>query len=815
PIMIDSSKWSVLEAGLKCVQGKGIVNSISLKEGEAAFLDHARKVQRYGAGVVVMAFDEQGQADTTERKVEICHRAYKLLTEQLGFDPHDIIFDPNVLAIATGIKEHDRYALNFIEAAKQIKQRCPGAMISGGISNLSFSFRGNDPVREAMNSAFLFHAIKDGLTMGIVNAGQLAVYEDINPVLREHVEDVLFCRRDDATERLVTLADSFKGEGVKREADLGWRTGTVEARIAHALVHGLTEFIEADVAEALKTYPRPLTIIEGPMMDGMKVVGDLFGAGKMFLPQVVKSARVMKQGVAQLLPLMEAERAAGGASTQGKIVLATVKGDVHDIGKNIVAVVLRCNNYEVIDLGVMVSTDKILETAVKEGVHLVGLSGLITPSLDEMAHVAAEMERRELDFPLLIGGATTSREHTAVKIAPAYSRPTVHVLDASRVVGVVSDLLDPVRKLELDRKNREDQERLRLLHARKRKKPSHSYAQARERKPVIEWKQADIAQPPFVGLRELREFPLSELVPYIDWTFFFHAWELRGTYPELLDHPSRGKAARDLFAEAKQVLQQIIDGQLLHANGVYGYWPANSVADDIVLYRDETRTQELTRFNMLRQQIVRDDGGSNPSLADFVAPKDSGVRDYIGAFAVTAGLGAEALVRQYEAKHDDYNAIIVKALADRLAEAFAEALHKRVRDELGFGKQEQLSLQEVLHEKFRGIRPAFGYPACPDHSEKSKLFELLQAPKLGIELTEHFAMLPAASVSGIYLSHPSARYFAVGSIQRDQVEVYAAAKGVPVAEAERWLAPNLGYEPSAAEAARGAAAVQPGTATVV
>jgi 5-methyltetrahydrofolate--homocysteine methyltransferase len=796
PIMIDSSKWTVLEAGLKCVQGKSIVNSISLKEGEAAFLEQARKVQRYGAAVVVMAFDETGQADTADRKVEICVRAYKLLREKLDFNPYDIIFDPNVLAIATGIKEHDRYALDFIEATTRIKQLCPGVMISGGISNLSFSFRGNDVVREAMNSAFLFHAIKAGLTMGIVNAGQLAVYEDINPELKEHVEDVLFCRREDATERLVALADKFKGSGTKREVDLSWREGTVEERISHALVHGNADFIADDVMEALPKYPRPLAIIEGPMMDGMKIVGDLFGAGKMFLPQVVKSARVMKQGVAQLLPLMEAEAAKSGARTRGKIVIATVKGDVHDIGKNIVAVVLRCNNYEVVDLGVMVPADKILDTAIKEGANIIGLSGLITPSLDEMVHVASEMERREFDVPLLIGGATTSREHTAVKIAPAYGRPTVHVLDASRVVNVASNLLDPAKRIELDRENRREQERLRQLHARKRQKPSYTFAQAQARKQKIDWRAEDIAKPPFLGLKKLERYPLAELVSYIDWTFFFHAWELRGTFPALLDHPQRGKAARDLFAEAKAVLAKIVDGNLLTANGVYGYWPASGEGEDIVLYTDESRRSQKLQFHMLRQQTKREDDGPSACLADFVAPRASGLNDYVGAFAVTAGLGCDALVRSYEAKNDDYTAIMVKALADRLAEAFAELLHKRVRDELGFGRTENLSLEEMLHEKFRGIRPAFGYPACPDHTEKRTLFDLLEAPSVGIELTEHFAMLPAASVSGIYLSHPESRYFMVGSVLRDQVEAYAAAKGASVAEVERWIAPNLGYEPA-------------------
>jgi 5-methyltetrahydrofolate--homocysteine methyltransferase len=796
PIMIDSSKWTVIEAGLKCVQGKSIVNSISLKEGEAAFLEHARKVQRYGAGVVVMAFDEQGQADTAERKIAICERAYKLLIERLDFNPYDIIFDPNVLAIATGMKEHDRYALDFIQASRAIRERCPGAMISGGISNLSFSFRGNDVVREAMNAAFLYEAIKAGLTMGIVNAAQLAVYEDIDPVLREHVEDVLFCRRDDATERLINLAEKFKGPAARKEGDLTWRTGTVEERISHAMVHGQADFIVADVAEALEKYKRPLTVIEGPMMDGMRVVGDLFGAGKMFLPQVVKSARVMKQGVAYLQPMMEAEQQASGKRSQGKIVMATVKGDVHDIGKNIVAVVLRCNNYEIVDLGVMVPAAKILDTAVAEGADMVGLSGLITPSLDEMVYVASEMERREMNLPLLIGGATTSREHTSVKIAPAYSQPTVHVLDASRVVGVASDLLDPVRRIALDKSNRVEQEKLRILHARKRQKPSHPFSEAQRRRTPIEWRASDIAKPEFLGTRQLRAFPLEELVPYVDWTFFFHAWELRGVYPALLEHPTRGQAARELFGEAQKLLQKIVDERLLTANGVYGFWPAQASAEDIVLYQDESRSRELLRFNMLRQQTIRDDGGPCYSLADFVAPRESGLPDYIGAFAVTAGLGCEDLVKKYEQANDDYTAIMVKALADRLAEAFAEVLHLRVRRELGFGREEKLTLEDLLHERFRGIRPAFGYPACPDHSEKRKLFDLLAAPEIGIELTEHFAMWPPAAVSGIYLSHPAARYFAVGSVMRDQVEAYAKAKQQRIVEVERWLAPNLGYEPA-------------------
>jgi 5-methyltetrahydrofolate--homocysteine methyltransferase len=767
-----------------------------MKEGEQAFLEQARRVQRYGAAVVVMAFDEQGQADTVARKVEICSRAYRLLTEKLAFNPRDIIFDPNVLAIATGIKEHDEYAINYIEATRLIKQACPGAKISGGISNLSFSFRGNDLVREAMNAAFLYHAIKAGLDMGIVNAGQLVVYEEIEPELLQHIEDVLFNRRPDATERLVELADRVKGSGKKRELDLSWREAPVQKRIEHAMVHGIADFIVADVTEALEQMKRPLSVIEGPMMDGMKVVGDLFGAGKMFLPQVVKSARVMKQGVAYLQPFMEKEKAAGGASTQGKIVIATVKGDVHDIGKNIVAVVLRCNNYEVIDLGVMVPTDKILRTAIDERCDLIGLSGLITPSLDEMVHVAKEMERRELDLPLLIGGATTSRAHTAVKIAPCYQRPTLHVLDASRVVGVVSDLMDPQRKRELDRQNREEQARQRVLHGRKRAAPSYTYDEARARRLVIELDRDKLAVPAFTGRRVLEAYSLAEIAEYIDWTFFFHAWELRGKYPDLLQHETRGQAARELFADARKLLARIIDERLLQANAVYGFWPAVADGDTVVLYEDPERKRELTRFPMLRQQQKFGDGPSL-SLADFVAPREAGVCDYVGAFAVTAGIGTEALAKRFEAANDDYSAIIVKALADRLAEAFAELLHKRARDDWGYGRAEQLGNEDLIAERYRGIRPAFGYPACPDHTEKTALFSLLAAPEVGIELTEGFAMTPAASVSGLYFAHPQSRYFNIGQIQRDQIEAYAKAKQMSVDEVERWLGPSLGYDPAA------------------
>jgi 5-methyltetrahydrofolate--homocysteine methyltransferase len=797
PVMIDSSKWSVIEAGLKCVQGKPVVNSISLKEGEADFLAKARTLRRYGAGVVVMAFDEKGQADTTERKVEICRRAYRLLLEQAGFEPTDIVFDPNVLAIATGIEEHNRYALNFIEATARIKESCPGVHVSGGISNLSFAFRGNERVREALHAAFLYHAIHAGLDMGIVNAGQLAVYEDVPKDLLERVEDLIFDRRPDATERMVEFAERVKGKGQKREIDLGWREAPVQQRLVHALVHGIVDFIEADTEEARRSYARPLEVIEGPLMDGMKVVGDLFGSGRMFLPQVVKSARAMKKAVAWLEPFMEAEKAtaASRSRSNGKVVLATVKGDVHDIGKNIVGVVLGCNSYEVLDLGVMVPCDKILDTALAEKADMVGLSGLITPSLDEMVFVAREMERRGLQLPLLIGGATTSRQHTAVKIAPEYSGPTVHVLDASRAVGVVSSLLDPPRRKELERENRELQERLRGVYGGGGEKPLLPLATARERRTPIVWRPEDVARPAFLGRRTLDDVPLDELARYIDWTFFFAAWELKGRYPKILEHPRYGEAARELHANALELLREITARGWLHARGVYGFWPAASQGDDLVLYTNEDRSRELLRFNMLRQQ--RDDGGTGPcrSLADFVAPRQSGLADYVGAFAVTAGLGADELVERFQREHDDYDAILVKALADRLAEAFAEWLHQRVRREWGYGRDERLTNEELIEEKYRGIRPAFGYPACPDHTEKRKLFDLLGAEACGIRLTESFAMWPGASVSGIYLAHPEARYFTVGRIGPDQVADYAARKGMPQAEVERWLAPNLGYEP--------------------
>jgi 5-methyltetrahydrofolate--homocysteine methyltransferase len=783
PIMIDSSRWSVLEAGLKCVQGKGVVNSLSLKEGEEAFLEQARVVRRYGAGVVVMAFDEEGQAETAERKVAICERAYRLLVEQAGFAPEDLIFDPNVLAVATGIEEHRGFARAFIDALPLIKERCPGARTSGGISNLSFAFRGNDAVREAMHSAFLYHAIRSGLDMGIVNAGQLVVYEDIEPELLERVEDVIFDRSPDATERLVEYAGRVRGEATRREVDLSWREAPVEKRLEHALVHGIVDFIEEDTEEARQRADRPLDVIEGPLMAGMQVVGDLFGAGKMFLPQVVKSARAMKRAVAYLEPYMEAEQAAGGGPprARGKAVLATVKGDVHDIGKNIVGVVLGCNDYDVVDLGVMVPAERILDTAVEEGADVVGLSGLITPSLDQMVDVAKEMERRGMNLPLLIGGATTSRQHTAVRIAPAYSQPVVYVLDASRVVRVVSDLLDPERRVRLDVENRADQERLRDLHAEKERKPLLPLARARENRHQVAFD--DLHVPEFTGSR-IVEPELATLREYVDWQFFFHAWELKGKFPAILEQP----AARELYDDAQRLLDRIVDERLLTARGVYGFWPAASEGDDVVL-------EAGARFSFLRQQTDYGDSRPNRSLADYLAPES----DHLGAFAVTAGIGADELAAAYAAEYDDYHAIMVKALADRLAEAFAEYLHEVAR-RAWYEAGPKVPNEELIAERFRGIRPAFGYPACPDHSEKSKLFALLGAEEAGIALTESYAMTPAASVSGIYLAHPEARYFSVGRIGRDQVEDYATRKRVSPDEVEGWLRPNLGYEPVEDEA---------------
>src|SRR2546425_9401792 len=779
PIMVDSSKWSVLEAGLKCLQGKGVCNSISLKEGEDAFLDKARVVREYGAAVVVMAFDEKGQADTLERKVGICERAYKLLIEKAGFHPADIIFDPNILAIATGIEEHAGYAKAFIAATTEIKRRCPGVHISGGVSNLSFSFRGNDRVREAMHSAFLYHAIRAGLDMGIVNAGQLAVYEDIPKDLLELVEDVIFDRRPDATERLVEFAKSVHGAGTKREVDLSWREKPVEDRLAFAVLHGEVAFIEDDAEEARLKYGKPLLVIEGPLMDGMKVVGDLFGAGKMFLPQVVKSARAMKRAVAYLEPFMEAEKEASGSQRmRGKLVLATVKGDVHDIGKNIVGVVLACNNYEVHDLGVMVPADKILDTAIELGADVVGLSGLITPSLDEMVVVAKEMTRRDFRIPLLIGGATTSKQHTAVRIAPAYDGTTVHVLDASRVIGVVSDLLDTDRRLIFERDNAALQDKLRAQHTSSRR-PLLALDESRARRLLLPF--GDLAKPPFVG-RKVIEPELAQLREYVDWTFFFHAWELKGKYPAILDSPSHGAAARELFGHAQELLDEIQANRWLQARGVYGFWPARADGDDVAL-------DNGVRFPMLRQQVDHGDDKPYLSLADFVAPD----ADHIGAFAVTAGLGVDELSGRFVAEHDDYRAIMVKALADRLAEAFAEYLHELVRRSW-YEKGPQQPNDELIAEKYRGIRPAFGYPACPDHSEKQTLFDLLDARSIGMNLTESGAMTPTAAVSGLYFAHPQSRYFMVGKVGRDQIEDYARRKGMTAAEAERWLRPNLAYD---------------------
>jgi len=793
PLMIDSSKWSVLLAGMRCAQGKGIVNSISLKEGEEDFLDRAREIRRHGFAVVVMAFDEQGQADSTERKVGICQRAYRLLTEKADFPAEDIIFDPNILAIATGMEEHDRYGVDFIEATRIIKDTCPGSLVSGGISNLSFSFRGNNRVREAIHSAFLYHAIRAGLDMGIVNAGQLEVYEDIPGQLLDHVEDLLFCRRPDATERMIELASSVKGEGNKKVVDLSWREASVEERLRHALVHGITDYLSQDVEEARQERSRPLDVIEGPLMDGLRAVGDLFGAGKMFLPQVVKSARVMKKAVAELEPFLEAEKV--GRSSQRKVLMATVRGDVHDIGKNIVGVVLGCNNYQVIDLGVMVPTDRILETAVDHGVDLIGLSGLITPSLEEMTSVAKEMERRKLEIPLLVGGATTSRQHTAVRIAPCYSGVCAHVQDASKVVGVAAALLDPEQRERFDRRNRSEQERLRGLHESRRNRGLLSYAEALANRPRLEWQPADCPKPSFTGRRVVTDIDLEEIRPYIDWTFFFSAWDLKGRFPRILDHPEQGAAARELYEAGLELLEQLVEEKLLTARAVYGLWPAAAEGDDIVLYSDESRGRELTRFPMLRQQTPARDAKPSRSLADFVAPVDSGVEDHVGAFAVTAGIGTDEVCASFERDNDDYRAIMAKALADRLAEAFAELLHQRVRREWGYGRDEALGYEDLIAEKYRGIRPALGYPACPDHSSKQTLFELLDAPAVGIELTESCAMTPAASVSGLYFAHPEARYFNVGLLGPDQVLSYARRRGLELAEVERWLAPNLGYEP--------------------
>ncbi|MGC8641664.1 MAG: methionine synthase [Isosphaeraceae bacterium] len=806
PIMIDSSKWSVIEAGLRCVQGKSIVNSISLKEGEARFLEQARLVRRYGAAVVVMAFDETGQAVTRENKVAICKRAYKLLTEQVGFPPEDIIFDVNILTVGTGIEEHNNYAVEFIEAVRELKRLFPDVKTSGGVSNVSFSYRGNDVVREAMNAAFLYHAIGAGLDMGIVNPGQLEVYEEIPRDLLERVEDVLLNRRPDAADRLTEFAETVKaGQKKDKSRELAWRDAPVEERLKHALLAGTLDFVEQDVEEARQLYDRPLAIIEGPLMEGMNVVGDLFGAGKMFLPQVVKSARVMKKAVAYLTPFMEAEKAkaiaAGGDAarhrSRGKILMATVKGDVHDIGKNIVGVVLACNDYEVIDLGVMVPCEKILQKAKEHGVDIIGLSGLITPSLDEMVHVAREMQREEFTVPLLIGGATTSAKHTAVKIAPQYQPPVIHVKDASRCVGVVDRLGRPDSRAELDSQNRTMQKRERESFAVRRERKLVSLDEARRRRFAVDWSTADIAVPEFLGVRALRDFSISEIVPYIDWSPFFMSWELKGKYPALLDDPRMGAEARDLFAKATALLDRLAADHSLQAHGVYGFFPANSDGDDVVLFTDESRNVERCRFHFLRQQWERHGQKEFRCLADYVAPIASGRADYLGAFAVTAGAGVDKLVASFGADHDDYSVIMVEALADRLAEAFAELLHQRARREWGYGRSEGLSNNDLIAEKYRGIRPAAGYPACPDHTEKATLWDLMGVEAAtGIHLTESFAMWPAASVSGLYFAYEHSRYFAVDLITKEQVQDYAARKGMPLHLAERWLAPNLAYEPA-------------------
>ena len=813
PIMIDSSKWSVIEAGLKCIQGKGVVNSISLKEGEEKFKRQATLVRRYGAAVVVMAFDEKGQADNFERKTEVCGRCYRILTQEVGFPAQDIIFDPNVLTVATGIEEHNNYAVDFIQATKWIKENLPLTRVSGGISNISFSFRGNNVVREAMHSAFLYHAIKAGLDMGIVNAGMLEVYQEIPKDLLELVEDVLLNRRPDATERLIKFAESVKKKDETAAVEDEWRSGTVEERLSHALVRGIVDFIDQDTEEARQKYSRPLSVIEGPLMAGMNIVGDLFGSGKMFLPQVVKSARVMKKAVAHLLPFMEEEKKlSGNHQAQGRILMATVKGDVHDIGKNIVGVVLGCNNYEVIDLGVMVPADKLLQTAREKNVDIIGLSGLITPSLDEMAHVAKEMERQDFKLPLLIGGATTSKAHTAVKIAPGYSQPVVHVLDASRAVGVVGSLISRELKPAFVQGIRSEYDKLRVQHGEQKAKPLLTIEDARSRRTAIEWKPQDIAKPSFTGSRVLdtssrntqhgTRLSLSALVPLIDWSPFFHTWEIRGRYPAILENSE----AKKLFNDAQALLNEIVSKELLAARAVYGFFPANSIGDDVELYTDESRSKLLTTFHFLRQQMDKGPGQYNHCLADYIAPRSNHAsrithQDYLGAFAVTSGFGVEDLCRKFEQDHDDYNSIMTKALADRLAEAFAEYLHKRAREEWGFGKTENLTNDELIREKYRGIRPAAGYPACPDHTEKWLLWKLLDVEKsAGIKLTESCAMWPGASVSGLYFGHPEARYFSVGKLGRDQVLDYHLRKAMPLADVERWLGPYLNYEPESVPA---------------
>jgi 5-methyltetrahydrofolate--homocysteine methyltransferase len=821
PVMVDSSRWSVIEAGLKCLQGKGIVNSISLKEGEAEFVRHATLVRQYGAAVIVMAFDEQGQADTVARKVAICERAYRILTDRVGFAPEDIIFDPNIFAVATGIEEHNDYAVAFIEATRQIKLKCPHARVSGGVSNVSFSFRGNNAVREAIHAAFLFHAVNAGMDMGIVNAGALPLYSDIPAELLERVEDVVLNRRPDATERLLEVADRAKGAARAKATDLAWRQGPVHERLIHALVHGISDHVVEDTEEARRLAERPIEVIEGPLMDGMNVVGDLFGSGKMFLPQVVKSARVMKRAVAHLVPYIEAGRDANGGATgerraKGRIVLATVKGDVHDIGKNIVAVVLQCNNFEVINLGVMVPCARILETARREKADLIGLSGLITPSLEEMAFVAGEMERERFNIPLLIGGATTSKVHTAVKIEPGYSQPVVHVLDASRAVGVATALLNHDLRPAFAAEVRAEYADIRTRRAERRHDaPRQTLEQARANKLRIDWNAMTPPRPSFLGVRTFDDVPLGEIVPRIDWTPFFQTWELAGHYPAILDDPTVGEAARSLWHDAQEMLQRIVAERWLHARAVVGFWEANSDgAEDILLFaegrgeREEGRKKRegnhrkeearlpIAVLHTLRQQMVKADGRHNVALADYVAPVDSGVRDHIGLFAVTTGIGLAERVEAFETAHDDYSAILLKALADRLAEAFAERLHERVRRELwGYAPNEHLDNTAIIREQYQGIRPAPGYPACPDHTEKATIFRLLEATgRAHITLTESYAMLPASAVCGLYFWRPEARYFGVGKVERDQVEAYARRKGMTLDLAERWLAPNLAYD---------------------
>ncbi|MEQ8736895.1 MAG: methionine synthase [Rhodospirillaceae bacterium] len=802
PIMIDSSKWSVIEAGLKCVQGKSVVNSISLKEGEAPFFEQARKLKRYGAAVVVMAFDENGQADTADRKVEICTRSYKLLTEKIGFPPEDIIFDPNIFAVATGIEEHNGYALDFIEATRRIKETLPHCHISGGVSNISFSFRGNEPIREAMHSVFLYHAIQAGMDMGIVNAGQLAVYADIPEDLKERVEDVILNRRPDATDRLLEIADQYRGEGKKRVVDLSWREKSVNDRLSHALVNGVTDFIEEDTEEARQNTDRPLDVIEGPLMDGMNIVGDLFGSGKMFLPQVVKSARVMKKAVAYLIPFIEEEKANNPNSdtgSKGKIVLATVKGDVHDIGKNIVGVVLQCNNFDIVDLGVMVSCEKILAAAKAENANIIGLSGLITPSLEEMSYVASEMKRLGMNTPLLIGGATTSKVHTAVKVAPKYDGATIYVTDASRAVGVASNLLSPSLRDDFMASVREEYNSVRDAHEKgQRAKTRLPLADARANKQQIDWGSYETTKPKAPGLTIYDDYDLAELTTSIDWSPFFATWELKGTYPNIFNDSYVGETARSLYNDAQAMLQRLIGEKWLTAKAVVGLWPANAVGDDIEVYSDESRSKTLQTFHTLRQQMPRKGRDrANLALADFIAPKDSGLIDTLGAFVVTTGLGIDAPVKKFEDDQDDYNSILLKALADRLAEAFAERMHQKVRKELwGYASDENLKNEDLIQEQYRGIRPAPGYPACPDHTEKALLWELLDAEKhTGVSLTESFAMWPASSVSGFYFGHPDSQYFGVGKIERDQVEDYAVRKGFDIKTMERWLAPNLNYDP--------------------